>query len=186
MPARYWIGIVAATMALAAVLWGCRGATGTPTAVTPAATGQVETSKTIVTVAPGITTPASPTATVATSTPPALPTPLATSSQPATLTSRPVGTTPASATAGDPSKGEKTFSAIGCVGCHTVKGVGGQVGPDLSDIGRRQDVEYIRRSIAEPGAAIVVGYQPVMPSPAQFGLSEQDIADLVAYLAGLK
>ncbi|MCC6176807.1 MAG: c-type cytochrome [Chloroflexi bacterium] len=77
----------------------------------------------------------------------------------------------------------------GCIGCHTINGVGGQTGPDLSHIATvaatrepGKDAEaYISESIHTSTAFVVPGYPPVMPS---FGgvLSEQEIKDLVAFL----
>ncbi|MBI2303311.1 MAG: cytochrome c [Chloroflexi bacterium] len=75
---------------------------------------------------------------------------------------------------------------MGCIGCHTVKGIGGRVGPDLTDLGARRNTVYIRQSIEDPGAYIVPGYQPDMPSPDKLRLSASDIDNLVAFLAGLK
>jgi len=83
-------------------------------------------------------------------------------------------------------EGEKIFYAVGCIGCHTVKGVGGRVGPELTDIGRRRDAAYIRQSIEDPRAYIVPGYPPAMPSPDQLRLSASDIDNLLAFLTGLK
>jgi len=57
---------------------------------------------------------------------------------------------------GDPAKGEEVFfskEAL-CSQCHVVKGKGGQVGPDLSTIGRK-GAEYLYRSLAAPSEAIV-------------------------------
>ncbi len=99
--------------------------------------------------------------------------------------SQPAPQSPAAST-GPAAEGERIFGAIGCIGCHTVKGTGGNVGPNLSDIGARRDKAYIEQSIREPQAYLVPGYPPVMPSPDKLGLSDQDIANLVAFLSGLK
>ncbi|MDP2662200.1 MAG: c-type cytochrome [Dehalococcoidia bacterium] len=103
---------------------------------------------------------------------------VATGSQPASP--------PAAASAGPATEGERIFGAIGCIGCHTVKGTGGNVGPNLSDIGARRDKAYIEQSIREPQTYVVPGYPPVMPSPDKLGLSDQDIANLVEFLTRLK
>jgi hypothetical protein len=74
--------------------------------------------------------------------------------------------------------------------------VGGQVGPNLTGISRRDlprerpgrtwpDVAaYIRESIRNPQAYVVPGFPDPspMPSAEMFGLSGQDIEDLLAYL----
>lgn len=50
-------------------------------------------------------------------------------------------------------------SSVGsCRTCHTFQGRGGRVGPDLSDLGERDD-EAIRRSIREPAAHLVTGFE---------------------------
>lgn len=86
----------------------------------------------------------------------------------------------------NPEEGKKLFYAIGCIGCHTAEGIGGNVGPNLSDIGARRDEAYIEKSIREPKAYIVPGYPPIMPSPQELGLKEEDIAHLIAWLRTLK
>ncbi|MDG3004794.1 c-type cytochrome [Paludisphaera mucosa] len=56
---------------------------------------------------------------------------------------------------GDPAKGEEAFfskEAL-CSQCHVVRGKGGQVGPDLTTIGRK-GVEHLYRSIAVPTESI--------------------------------
>lgn len=94
----------------------------------------------------------------------------------------------------DPERGERRFREVGCNGCHTVAGVGGMVGPDLTEVGARpsRDPErwlitedYIRASILEPDAFIVLGYDNMMPPPDRLGLSERDVSDIVDYLLTL-
>lgn len=53
-------------------------------------------------------------------------------------------------------------AAVACVRCHRINGVGGDVGPDLSDVGARRDREYILRSIVDPNADIAEGYETVV------------------------
>lgn len=95
-------------------------------------------------------------------------------------------TAPPLAPAAGGAKGERLFAATGCNGCHTVRGVGGNVGPNLSDIGARRGRAYIEQSIREPQAFVVSGYPPVMPSADRLGLSDQDVANLVDFLSSLK
>lgn len=66
------------------------------------------------------------------------------------------------------------------------QGVGGNIGPDLSDIGKRRDAAYIEQSIRDPRAYIVPGYPRIMPLPDEMGLNEESIAHLVAWLTSLK
>ena len=69
--------------------------------------------------------------------------------------------------------GAAVFSESGCQHCHSIGGVGGHKGPDLSGVGRR-------KSKAELGQQIVFGSK-VMPA---FGddLEPDELKDLIAYL----
>ncbi len=54
---------------------------------------------------------------------------------------------------GDPTAGEGVFTGKGgCAGCHRVKGRGGMLGPDLSNIAAVKAVEDILESILDPDA----------------------------------
>ena len=97
---------------------------------------------------------------------------------------------------GNAEHGEELFGKLGCNGCHTIHGIGGQVGPDLSRVvkldlakerpGKRWPslVAYIRESLQDPQAYIVLNFprSPPMPTASQFELSASDIDDLIAYL----
>jgi putative heme-binding domain-containing protein len=41
-----------------------------------------------------------------------------------------------------------------CLGCHRVSGEGDGLGPDLTDIGRQRDSQWLRRALTEPEADI--------------------------------
>ncbi len=45
------------------------------------------------------------------------------------------------------------------------------------------DEAYLRRSILDPEADVVKGFQPIMPP---FSLKEEEMAALLEYLKGLK
>lgn len=52
---------------------------------------------------------------------------------------------------GDPKRGAALFRSEGdCLTCHRVGAEGGFSGPDLSSIGSRRSVEYLRTSLLEP------------------------------------
>ncbi len=89
--------------------------------------------------------------------------------------------------------GEKIFAELGCVTCHrndsqgrgpNLQGVFGK--PVLLEDGRTvtADENYIRESILDPGAKIVNGYKPVMPT-FQGLVSEEQLNALVAYVKSL-
>ena len=96
---------------------------------------------------------------------------------------------------GDPARGQELFGTVGCNGCHTVAGVGGSVGPDLTTAGARPSPDprrwptpeaYILASLLEPDAYVVPRYTADMPAADALGLSRQDLEDLVAYLMTLR
>jgi quinoprotein glucose dehydrogenase len=66
---------------------------------------------------------------------------------------------------GDGKIGKQIFaekSEAACMRCHKVKGVGGEVGPDLADVGKKMGREYVLRAIVDPNAEIAKGYDNVM------------------------
>ncbi len=63
---------------------------------------------------------------------------------------------------GDSSAGESLFFATGqCAGCHMIRGRGGLIGPDLSNVGARRSAEKLRISIETPDALVEPGYAKV-------------------------
>ena len=62
---------------------------------------------------------------------------------------------------GDAKKGEaivKTHGSAQCTRCHKVAGYGGNVGPDLSDIGLQKDDKYLLESLVDPQAQVALGF----------------------------
>ena len=89
--------------------------------------------------------------------------------------------------------GEKIFAELGCVTCHrtdsqgrdpNLQGVFGK--PVLLQDGRTvvADENYIRESILDPGAKVVNGFKPVMPT-FQGLVSEEQLNALVAYVKSM-
>jgi len=89
--------------------------------------------------------------------------------------------------------GEKIFAELGCATCHRSDSQGR--GPNLQGMfgkpvqledGRMvaADENYIRESILDPGAKIVRGFKPVMPT-FQGLVSEEQLNALVAYVKSL-
>ena len=91
---------------------------------------------------------------------------------------------------GDAAAGKQLYTSNGCGGCHTFKAAGsaGKVGPDLDKLAadatkanKGSLAEYAAESIKNPSAYVVPGFPDgVMPSFAS--LSDQQVADLVAFL----
>jgi len=97
-----------------------------------------------------------------------------------------------------PSPGPQLFQEKGCEACHsidgtprigpTVKGLFGKTVTVLTDGKERRvmaDEAYLRKSILEPNADVVVGFPPVMPSQKGL-LTDQEIDALILYLKELK
>ncbi|HEY1678152.1 MAG TPA: cytochrome c oxidase subunit II [Candidatus Sulfotelmatobacter sp.] len=89
--------------------------------------------------------------------------------------------------------GEKIFAELGCVTCHRSDSQGR--GPNLQGLfgkpvqledGRlvTADENYIRESILDPGAKVVRGFKPVMPT-FQGLVSEEQLNALVAYVKSM-
>lgn len=89
--------------------------------------------------------------------------------------------------------GQKLFQEMGCASCHrfdtqgrgpNLQGVYGK--PVLLDDGRTvvADDDYVRESILQPGAKVVAGFKPIMPT-FQGILSEEQVLALMAYVKSL-
>ena len=65
---------------------------------------------------------------------------------------------------GDAKRGEIVFAEhpAGCMRCHKINSVGGDVGPDLRGLGERMTREQILHSIVDPNASIAAGYENVL------------------------
>jgi cytochrome c oxidase cbb3-type subunit III len=63
--------------------------------------------------------------------------------------------------AGDASRGEQVYRTHGCAACHTVRGRGGPIGPDLTDIGARSSPGFLRQSLIDPQAEVPTGFRVV-------------------------
>ena len=63
---------------------------------------------------------------------------------------------------GDVRAGEQFFFGKGnCTGCHMVRGRGGILGPDLTNLARDRRIGQIRRAVLDPNASVTPGYRPV-------------------------
>jgi acetyl esterase len=66
---------------------------------------------------------------------------------------------------GDPAHGRELFfdaKAADCARCHRCQGQGGQIGPDLSDVGGKFDRDLLIESVLDPSRQIVEGYRPTV------------------------
>ncbi|BCW98468.1 MAG: hypothetical protein KatS3mg024_1295 [Armatimonadota bacterium] len=126
--------------------------------------------------------------------------PQTTSAMPAAKTTSPPAASNAAASSNDAAlvaEGEKLMARYACSSCHssdgsrivgpTFKGLYGSSVTVLVD-GKertvRADEAYIERSIREPNAEIVKGYQPLMPG--QPNLTAEEVKAMIAYIKSLK
>ncbi|MBI2808580.1 MAG: HEAT repeat domain-containing protein [Planctomycetes bacterium] len=66
---------------------------------------------------------------------------------------------------GDADAGRAIFfekSEVSCLRCHKVNGIGGDVGPDLSGIGKKQKRDYLLESLVDPNKQIAKGYESLL------------------------
>jgi cytochrome c oxidase subunit 2 len=91
------------------------------------------------------------------------------------------------------STGQKLFQQLGCTTCHRFdtqgRGpnlVGAYGKPVLLDDGRTVTIDdnYVRESILNPGAKVVAGFKPIMPT-FQGIVNEEQLLSLVAYIRSL-
>lgn len=96
---------------------------------------------------------------------------------------------------GDPAQGEQIFiSKVSCHTCHIDQSVGPQFPGDLplADLAASRKPGYsaelyLYESIVNPDAYVVNGFKDgIMPGDYQKLLTEQDLADLIAYLMTVK
>ena len=61
---------------------------------------------------------------------------------------------------GDPARGERVYrrAELGCVLCHSIGGVGGKVGPDMTSLGAAAPADYLVESVLLPNAKIKEGF----------------------------
>ena len=108
---------------------------------------------------------------------------------------------------GDPTRGQQIYSRSACIGCHVITGnpmSQGVIGPNLTHFGSRltiggalyaNDEQHLalwikNARLMKPGSIMpTLGkgqYDPILATTLTSGLSDQEIADIVAYLHALK
>ncbi len=89
--------------------------------------------------------------------------------------------------------GASLFSSEGCIACHTINGEGGSVGPNLSHVGSKRSLSWIKTQIINPSAHFASGssvtingksYMAIMPSHRHMPASQ--VNTLAEYLGSLK
>lgn len=95
----------------------------------------------------------------------------------------------------DPEHGQQLTLSNACIGCHNVNPAVQMTGPTWHNIANTAATRvpgesaglYLYHSIIRPNQYVVPGYQPgIMIQTYQDMLSDQDLADIIAYLLTLK
>ena len=65
---------------------------------------------------------------------------------------------------GDAARGERIYrrAELGCVLCHSIGGVGGKVGPDMTSLGASAPADYLVESVLVPNAKIKEGFHSII------------------------
>jgi nitric oxide reductase subunit C len=85
------------------------------------------------------------------------------------------------AATGSHKPGEDVYKAQGCSSCHKIRGIGGDIGPDLTMEGKKRDKEWIEQHIKNPKS-----HNPDSIMPGYGNLSERDADAIADYLYGLR
>jgi len=78
-----------------------------------------------------------------------------------------------------PLAGRRLFEEKGCIGCHSIAGKGGSVGPALDEVAKHRDPQWISAHFKNP---VALSPGTVMP---QFNFNEQEIRALTEFLLSL-
>jgi len=80
------------------------------------------------------------------------------------------------------SRGQQIYQEQSCSACHTINGIGGTSGPDLTRVGASgKDAAWHLKHLKDPHSVV-----PTSAMPAYDGVPEADLKELAAYLVTLK
>ncbi len=77
-------------------------------------------------------------------------------------------------------EGQKLYQSHGCSACHTINGIGGTTGPDLTTVGARRDRAWLIGHFKDPAAIVKDSAMPKVQAP------DADIEKLADYMLTLK
>jgi cytochrome c oxidase cbb3-type subunit 3 len=83
---------------------------------------------------------------------------------------------------GDADAGKGIYAKSGCAGCHRIGKDGMDLGPDLTDVGRRRGLAFLEESIVKPEAFVPNSYRAVQlvmksgPNVSGIRLNEDDLS----------
>lgn len=79
----------------------------------------------------------------------------------------------------DVETGKALFFERGCIGCHNIGGKGGKTGPDLANVGKRRDAQWIFRHFKNPKE---FSPKTIMP---KFGFTDNEARALTLFVLSL-
>jgi cytochrome c oxidase cbb3-type subunit III len=91
---------------------------------------------------------------------------------------------------GDAGAGQAIYAKSGCAGCHRVGKDGSDLGPDLTDIGRRRGLAFLTESIVKPDAFVPNSFRAVQlemkagPNVSGIRLNEDDLSVQIRDVGG--
>jgi nitric oxide reductase subunit C len=80
----------------------------------------------------------------------------------------------------DLTAGQRLYQSLGCSGCHTINGIGGTSGPDLTHVGSKRDGTWLIGHFKDPGKYVPHSAMPKVEA------SDADIERLTEYMLTLK
>ena len=66
---------------------------------------------------------------------------------------------------GDAAAGKDLYAKNGCAGCHRIGDHGSEVGPDLTNVGRRRGLMFLEESLVKPNVTVANNYRAVQLVP---------------------
>jgi cytochrome c oxidase cbb3-type subunit III len=79
-----------------------------------------------------------------------------------------LGQIPAEQVRGDAARGARLYETKGaCAQCHTLRGRGMAIGPELGEIGRKRSAAYLRRALTDPAADVPQSFNAYRGEAAQ-------------------
>lgn len=93
---------------------------------------------------------------------------------------KPILATPAMVSARGPSEGQRIYQSSNCSECHTINGIGGTMGPDLTHVGSRRDRVWLKGHFKDPQKYVPDSVMPPVMA------SDADIEQLTDYMLTLK
>lgn len=71
---------------------------------------------------------------------------------------RELGRLPSEPVRGDPQRGAELYTRGACAQCHSIRGHGGAIGPQLTDIGLRRSPSHLHQALVDPHAYVPIGF----------------------------